>query len=237
MAIPIADFYAGGRTRLLSLAAQLGPDAAATPVPALPGWTVKDTYAHLAGTCADYVDGRLDGRGTPSWTARQVTERRDADLPEVCAEWQRRGPELDGLIRQVEADLDDEQAAAERFFHLIPELWAHEYDIRGALVWLGESHDEATSYVIGRLIDHFQGRWREASLPAIRIVGDEGDWWVLGQGEPVATLTGTGDYDIARMLIGRRSRDQILTMGWDGDPRPFVDHLHLFDLPEHDVLD
>lgn len=233
----IADFYFEGRVRLLELAAQMGPEAAATPVPALPGWTVKDTYAHLAGVCADLVDGRTEGYGTRAWTARHVAERRDHSLEQVCAEWARRGPELEQLIREVEEELDDEEEAERRFAHLIPELWAHEYDIRGALVWLGPGHDEHTSYVIGRLVEQFKDRWRAQKLPPIRLVGDEGDWWLLGEGEPVATLTATGDFEIARMLLGRRSRAQILAMDWEGDARPFVDHLHLNDLPEHDLLD
>lgn len=235
--MPIADFYFEGRVRLLELAANIGPDAAATQVPALPGWTVKDTYAHLAGACTDLADGRTDGQGTPAWTQRQVDERRDHDLPQICAEWARRGPDLERVIREVEEELDDLEEAERRFYHLIPELWAHEYDIRAALVWLGPDLDQATSYVVGRLISQFQERWREAKLPAVRLVGDEGDWWLLGDGEPVATLTATGDFEIARMLLGRRSRAQILAMDWEGDPRPFVDHLHLHDLPEHDLLD
>ena len=57
----LATLYAETRGRLLDLAASTDDERACTPVPALPGWTVKDAYAHLAGLCADMLDGRLDG--------------------------------------------------------------------------------------------------------------------------------------------------------------------------------
>ncbi len=40
-----------------------------------------------------------------------------------------------------------------------------------------------------------------------------------------------------RILFGRRSRQQIEAADWDGDEAPYVDHLHLFPLPEHDIID
>ena len=44
---------------------------------ACPEWRVKDVYAHLAGLCADVVEGRIDGAGIDEWTGRQVEARKD----------------------------------------------------------------------------------------------------------------------------------------------------------------
>ena len=49
--------YRTARLRAAAWARGLTPEQAATPVPALPGWSVKDTFAHLAGLAADVVAG------------------------------------------------------------------------------------------------------------------------------------------------------------------------------------
>jgi uncharacterized protein (TIGR03083 family) len=53
------------------------------------GWTVGDVAAHVIGSMADVVGGRLDGLGTPEVTEREVQERRGrtpARLADECAE-------------------------------------------------------------------------------------------------------------------------------------------------------
>ncbi len=108
---------------------------------------------------------------------------------------------------------------------------AHEHDVRGSV---GTPLEEAgTSYVADRLANVFAQRRRTEGLPAVRLVGD-GREWTLGEAEPVATLR-AGDFEIARMLVGRRSRAQILKLDWDGDPAAVLDQLHLFELPDDDL--
>ncbi|MCW2643471.1 MAG: hypothetical protein JWP76_5777 [Dactylosporangium sp.] len=56
--MPTREVYAEARRRLLDLADGLDGAETARSVPALPGWSIKDTYAHLAGICADVLDDR-----------------------------------------------------------------------------------------------------------------------------------------------------------------------------------
>jgi hypothetical protein len=46
----------------------------------------------------------------------------------------------------------------------------------------------------------------------------------LGEGPEGATLT-ADRHELVRVLAGRRTREQILELAWDGDPAPFVDVL------------
>jgi uncharacterized protein (TIGR03083 family) len=53
------------------------------------GWVVRDVAAHVVGTMADIIAGRLDGLGTPEVTQREVDERKDLapkQLADECAE-------------------------------------------------------------------------------------------------------------------------------------------------------
>ena len=59
------------------------------------------------------------------------------------------------------------------------------------------------------------------------IVSGDCGTWLLGQGEPQIILNGS-DYDLARALLGRRSRAQVQAMDWTGDPAPILDHFVVF---------
>jgi uncharacterized protein (TIGR03083 family) len=221
----LATLYAETRGRLLDLATSTDDERACTPVPALPGWTVKDAYAHLTGLCADVLDDRLDGAGTPEWTARQVAERTALKLSDVCAEWAARGPNLDDRLR----------AAHEAMMFVCYDVWTHEQDVRGALGTRGVRDDERTAFLAGSAVGTFDDRLRDAGAPAVRIVHSTGER-VLGDGAPIATLS-TDDYELLRILFARRSVTQVRSAGWDGDPTPALSHLHLFALPAVDLVD
>jgi uncharacterized protein (TIGR03083 family) len=205
----IRELYADGRERLCDLALTLGPEDAELPVPACPGWTVKDVFSHVSGVCGDVLAGRLDGVATDPWTAAQVSARAAAALPEVIAEWRSSAAAFDALLN------DD----APR--QLIVDLWTHEQDIRGALGVRG-GRDSA-----------------QVVFAVVRIVGNSGSWDLGSPGsldEPAATLRAS-DFELVRAFVGRRSRSQFLALGWEGDGSPFVDHLHAFPYPSADLVE
>ncbi|HEV7898536.1 MAG TPA: maleylpyruvate isomerase N-terminal domain-containing protein [Planosporangium sp.] len=216
--MPTRDVYAATRTRLLDLASGLDDATAARSVPALPGWSIKDTYAHLAGVCADVLDDRRAPQ--PGWGERNVAERRDRSLAEVTAEWSARGSAL------------DERLHGDEVFHLGVDAWSHEHDIRGALN-LPMTTPAETGWVHDRLVTGFQAQWTKGSLPPIRFAVD-GVEHLLGTGEPTATLR-CDAFTLGRVLMGRRSRQQVAALDWSGDPEPVLDRLFVFGPAEADV--
>ncbi len=221
----IATLYSETREHLLELARTMDEAQARLPVPALPGWTVHDAYAHLTGLCADLLDDRTEGAGGPGWTARQVAEHADRTLAEICAEWAERGPELDEWLGTRD----------EPPMFVAYDVWSHEQDILGALGQRGERHDERVQDLAASALAAFNDRFVAEGVAALHVVGDQVEC-VLGEGEPAATLH-VDDYDLLRILFGRRSLDQIEAADWDGDESPYVSHLHLFALPQHDLVD
>ena len=218
----IAAVYATTRAQLLDQASGLDARSAATLVPATPGWTVKDVYAHLAGVASDSLGGVLDGAGTPPWTARQVSSRADRSLGEVCDEWASLGVEewLAGVGSRGSFTAFD--------------VWTHQQDIQGALGRRGVRDDRVDSLVT-LAVDVFDRRLREASAPPVRIHGGCVDR-VLG-GDRAAIELRSEDYDVLRLVFGRRSLRQIERFQWSGAWRSCIDHLHLFDLPGVDLSD
>ena len=90
-----ADIYRDCRLQLLALAPSLSSEQLSASLPATPPWTVADGYRHLAGVCADFLDGVMDGAGLPEWTAAQLRSRSGQSISHVCDEWSARGPVLE----------------------------------------------------------------------------------------------------------------------------------------------
>jgi len=216
-----AECYSAVRARMIEFAATLSEQQADTPVPALPAWTVRETYAHLAGLCTEVVDGVVAGPATDDDTARQVRDRAGRGLGEICAEWAARAADVDALIGGPKGY---------RYNLLVQDAWNHEQDVLGALGRPQAREDATTPVVAAALADSFARSWKKFELsPAIRIETPTAAW-TLGVGEPVATLR-TSDFDLVRLLIGRRTLDEIQTMDWTGTPGVVVDRLHYFPPP------
>lgn len=208
---------------MLALAAELTEDDASVKVPTCPEWTVKDVFAHQAGVPADLVAGRLDGIATDEWTARQIAARGDRTLAEIAAELAEAGAQLDALL-EAAGDAGDRR--------LVIDQWTHEQDVRGALGRPGSRDVGVVAFALARMVPGFGRKWPTLGLAPVRVVGSSGEW-VLGEGQPVATLRAS-DFELVRVLIGRRSREQAISL-WEGDGEPFVDHFVAFSFSLDDI--
>ena len=215
--------YRAVRERLLELGRSLSEADGERPVPACPAWNVREVYAHQAGVAADALAGRTDGVATDPWTARQVEERADRTLADNVAEWAELGPRFDEVIRQFDEAIPPQ---------LIIDVWNHEQDLRGALDRPGGTDGPEVAWLAATMCEGLGDRLRSGGQ-AVRVIGDSGDW-TIGADQPVAILRAS-DVEIARALIGRRSRAQMLACDWEGDPEAVIDHLHVFPAPEHDL--
>ena len=104
--LPRSDVQAGFAPDLNALAELIRSlDAAALGRPTrCEGWTVSDVAAHVAGSMADVVAGRLEGAGSPEWTARQVDERRGRSAAELADEVAGSAKVTDDLLAAFDDD-------------------------------------------------------------------------------------------------------------------------------------
>lgn len=184
---------------------------AETSVPACPGWTVRDTIAHLLGVFVD-ASARALGDGD-DWSAGHIARSRGRSLGDLMAEWHHRTHTTPGIF-EIYGPV------------LVADLVAHEFDIRGAL-----GNTQARDLPVVRSVALFYLEaldyvWREEGVPPLRII-TETKPLDIGGDDPQASVE-IGWWELGRLVSGRRSPDQLHGYKWNQDPSPWRDHLFVF---------
>ena len=73
-------------------------------------------------------------------------------------------------------------------------------------------------------------------VPRLRLVAGSQEW-VVGPGEPAATLTAPTEFDLLRALIGRRGITQVASWKWEGDAGPYLGLLSPWGLRSTDLVE
>jgi uncharacterized protein (TIGR03083 family) len=222
----LVEVYAASRARLISLAGAIDPAAAARTVAPTPLWDVTDVYRHLAGLAADVLADRLEGAGSPAWTAAQVEAFRGRALPEVCAAWAADAPRFDARLAAMGA----------LGTRIAGDVWTHEQDVRLTIGLPGLRDDPAAAVLARANVALVTERWALVGGPPAEVVVD-GHPYRLGVGEPELTLRTTA-YEFVRSVVGRRSAAQLAAADWSGpNPERAFPALSRLDLPVADVAD
>ncbi|MBO0804867.1 MAG: maleylpyruvate isomerase family mycothiol-dependent enzyme [Nocardiopsaceae bacterium] len=219
----IAALYRETRERVTGLVSGLDEATARAPVPACPGWSVRDVLAHLAAVAEDSVAGRLTRPPTEEETAAQVARFADRDVAEILAAWADAAPKFEEII------------GARAILPGLVDVVSHEHDIRAGLGRPGERSSSAVRYAAERLL-----RGMRTPVP-LRVAVEDAEFLIApGNGgpdeEPELSLT-TTRYEALRWRMGRRSRAQLAAMDWSADPAPVLDHLAVFGPAASDVIE
>ncbi len=224
MSNPVAEAYLETYERLIDWVAGLDEKELATKVPACPGWSVKDLIGHLTGIAVELGSEEVaTGIADEESTARQVAERAEASLEEVLEEWAQALPRLLEIV----------DAAGSSLTALAIDIWTHEQDARNALGREGGRDGLGRAMALKAAI----GSDREvtgAGLPPIQIHTGEKTWFIgkdAREVEPAVTLK-VDPYEASRMLMGRRTYEEMRQLDWEGDPEPYLRYLHRFTVPE-----
>jgi uncharacterized protein (TIGR03083 family) len=207
----VGTVYGSCRERLSALVRELDDAQAAAVVPATPAWTVHDAVAHLVGITADLNAGKLDGVGSDDWTAAQVDARRDVPMAELIAEWNAAAPQFEASITAIGGVM---AAMA------VADVWNHEQDIRGALGVEGGHDPAAEKLAIEGYAGLRTGTLEAAGLGPLRLRAGAEEW-LIGDGEPAATVTAE-PFELARLICIRRTADEARAYLWEGDAEPYV---------------
>jgi uncharacterized protein (TIGR03083 family) len=213
--------YAGTRRRIVDLVNDLDEDEAARIVPACPAWTVRDVLAHLSAVAVDASRGNLEGVGSEEWTQRQLDERRHKSIAELLMEW-------DEVADQIAGALDYFPKGAASLF--VGDTLTHEHDIRLPLRRPGDRSSPEVEVALNGYVRWFGRRLKDRAVPAAELSA-EGRSWVAGAGEPAISVEVPTMFELLRGLTGRRTRDEIASYRWRGDPEPYLEVFSMYGMP------
>ncbi len=221
--------------RLTDLVSGLDQAALGAPVPACPGWAVRDVLAHLAAIADDAVAGRLAGIPSEDYTAGQVARHADVPVPHLLAMWERASGQFESVIDAFE------------IWPAVIDVASHEQDIRSAASLPGARDSPAIRECTGWLLHWLQ-------VPALlTVLTEDGEFQaragdalesertsssLSGDSGELARLTlRTSRFEAFRWRMGRRSRSQMAAMEWSADPFSVMDHLAVFGPARADIVE
>jgi uncharacterized protein (TIGR03083 family) len=222
-----ARHYESAHHRVVDLVRSLSDDQVATRVPGTPRWDVHDALAHLAANTTDGLAGRITGIPDEAFTDGQVRQRKEMTVEQIVAEWQ---ANMATMLDVTRAGFVPPNLAVDAV--------THEQDIRGA-VGAGRVEDrEAVRFSLEVFAAGLTYQLAKLDGLALRLEATDSDFSVTaGSGEQPATLRAT-EFELLRVLSGRRGRRNVLALEWDGDASAYLPWLNMFGpVPDYDVVD
>ena len=183
----VVEAYVDLRSRTIELVRSTSDSHAHHVVPHCPAWTVHDVVAHLVGVPEDILAGRMDGVTTDAWTQAQVDRHRDDSLRRLAEIWAETAEAFDPVLPHIPSPVNSQ---------LVMDAVTHEHDLRHALGEPGARDSSAVRVALGWLLDMAENR-------------------SSGTGAALRS-SGVADFDLLRVLSGRRSSTQISDLGLDG---------------------
>jgi uncharacterized protein (TIGR03083 family) len=210
--------YLDTQRRLVAFVSQLDAGALDRPVPACPGWAVRDVVAHLTAIPEDAIAGRLTGPPTEEETAAQVARFHGHRIDEMLAQWNELAPPF------------SEAVASLSIWPAVMDVATHEQDIRGALGLPGGRDSQAVRCCSERIIAFWQ------PPQPVRVVVEDAEF-TAGAGDQEPIVLNTTRFEAFRWRFGRRSRRQLEQLDWAGDPSPVLDHMVIFRPAPADIVE
>lgn len=227
----IAEVWATARAELAGFVASLADDDVERPVPATPGWSIRDVVAHMTGVLECIAGGDMpleffaaigSEQGVAvlnEWTGRQVEARDERPLAELLVEWE---SAAEAVMPMVRGDVPWPEGVVPFAAHVLTtDLAVHQQDVYGALGVVRDRDSVPVRIGFATYVAGIDIKQRSLGGPALRIVTEHKEV-TAGEGEPVAAVRGPR-FELFRALSGRRSPGQVRAYEWDGDPEPFLD--------------
>jgi uncharacterized protein (TIGR03083 family) len=210
--------YTSTQARVAALVAGLDAAALATPVPACPGWSVRDVVAHTLAITEDALAGRLTGPPNDEQTAAQVARFTGHDFGNMLATWAQTAPQFAEIVTSFEV------------WPAVVDVASHEQDIRGALGQPGERDSDVVRLCAAMMLSAL------APPVPVRVTVEDAEFRV-GPDEGPELALATTRFEALRWRLGRRSRTQMAALAWSGDPAPVLDHLAIFGPATADLIE
>jgi len=176
------------RRRVIDFLRTLPDSESRRVVPACPDWTVSALVSHMMGINEDILAGRMGGFTSDAWTQAHVDRHLGESIPSLADAWERMAREFDVILPTIPAPRNSQ---------LVMDAVTHELDLRYAVGSTEARDSDAIDVALGWLLD-----WIERERGGL---------------DQSLSDTKVSKYELLRSLTGRRSVDQMNTLGLSGD--------------------
>ena len=180
--------YIALRARVIDLLRSTPESSGNIVVPCTPEWTVRQLTAHLVGVPEDVLAGRMEGVTTEAWTQAQVERYGHLALLDLADLYEASAPKIDAIIHNFPQPIISQ---------FVMDAVTHEQDMRSALGVPGGRDSKAIEVGVGFFLNLF-----EANDPPLSAALED---------------TSVSRWDVLRSLTGRRTIEQMNSLGLDGD--------------------
>ena len=184
----VAISYVALRARVIDLLRSTPESSGNIVVPCTPEWTVRQLTAHLVGVPEDVLAGRMEGVTTEAWTQAQVERFGHLALLDLADLFEASAPKIDAIIHNFPQPIISQ---------FVMDAVTHEQDMRSALGVPGGRDSKAIEVGVGFFLNLF-----EANDPPLSAALEN---------------TSVSRWDVLRSLTGRRTIEQMNSLGLDGD--------------------
>ena len=184
----VAISYVALRARVIDLLRSTPESSGNIVVPCTPEWTVRQLTAHLVGVPEDVLAGRMEGVTTEAWTQAQVERYGHLALLDLADLFEASAPKIDAIIHNFPQPIISQ---------FVMDAVTHEQDMRSALGVPGGRDSKAIEVGVGFFLNLF-----EANDPPLSAALED---------------TSVSRWDVLRSLTGRRTIEQMNSLGLDGD--------------------
>jgi uncharacterized protein (TIGR03083 family) len=184
----VAVSYIALRARVIDLLRSTPESSGNIVVPCTPAWTVRQLAAHLVGVPEDILAGRMEGVASDAWTQAQVERFGHLALIELADMFEGSAPRIDGILHHIPQPIISQ---------FVMDAVTHEQDMRSALGVPGGRDSKAVEVGVGFFLNLI-----EVSDPPLF---------------NELTSTAISQWDILRSLTGRRTVEQMNSLGLDGE--------------------
>lgn len=157
-------------------------------VPCTPAWTVRQLSAHLVGVPEDILAGRMEGVASDAWTQAQVERFGQLTLSELADLFEASAPKIDAIIHNFPQPIISQ---------FVMDAVTHEQDLRSALGVPGGRDSIAVNVGVGFFLNLL-----EDSDPSLF---------------NALLNTSVSRWNVLRSLTGRRTIEQMNSLGLDGE--------------------
>ncbi len=184
----VAISYVALRARVIDLLRSTPESSGNIVVPCTPEWTVRQLTAHLVGVPEDVLAGRMEGVTTEAWTQAQVERYGHLALLDLADLFEASAPKIDAIIHNFPQPIISQ---------FVMDAVTHEQDMRSALGVPGGRDSKAIEVGVGFFLNLF-----EANDPPLSAALED---------------TSVSRWDVLRSLTGRRTIEQMNSLGLDGE--------------------